>query len=132
MGNSENALRWIGGVALTAALLVGAGIYALGDRRPSPDEGGGSGSEKAVELVSHKGELEKGRPVQVTGIVRNTSDRRHGRVKVEVRFFDEAGSQVGDTTARTSGLGPGKEWRFEVPVVGHSVARYEIDRVIWQ
>jgi len=51
MGNSENALRWIGGVALTAALLVGAGIYALGDRRPSPDEGGGSGSEKAVELV---------------------------------------------------------------------------------
>lgn len=132
MGNSKNALRWIGGVALTAALLVGAGIYALGDRRPSPDEKANSRSEKAVELVSHKGELEKGRPVKVIGIVRNTSNRRHGGVKVEVRFFNKADSQVGDTTAQTSGLGPGKEWRFEVPVVGDSVARYEIDRVVWQ
>jgi hypothetical protein len=132
MGNSKNALRWTGGVALTAALLVGAGIYALGDGRLIPNDEGDNGSEKAVELVSHKGELEKGRPVKVTGIVRNTSDRKHGRVKVEVRFFNKADSQVGDTTAQTSGLEPGKEWRFEVPVVGDSIARYEIDRVVWQ
>lgn len=82
--------------------------------------------------MSHKGELEKGRPVQVTGVVGNTSDRRHGRVKVEVRFFNEADSQVGDTTAQTSGLGPGKEWRFKVLVVGDGINHYEIDRVTWR
>lgn len=132
MGNSVNDLRWIGGLALTTALLIGMVTYASWNGRSGVYEEGDSGSEKAVELVSHKGELEEGRPVQVTGVVRNTSDRRHSRVKVKVRFFNEADSQVGDTTAQTSGLGPGKEWRFEIPVVGDGVARYEIDRVTWR
>lgn len=130
MGNSANAPRWIGGVALAIALLVGVGIYAL-DGGVRPDEEG-TGSEQGVELVSHEGTLEDGSPAGVRGVVRNTSDRRHSRVKVEVSFYDGAGSQIGDTTAQTSGLGPGEEWRFEVPVTGDSVSRYEIDRVTWR
>lgn len=70
--------------------------------------------------------------MRVTGLIRNTSDRELRRVKIDVRFFNGAGSQVGDTTAQTTSLGPRKEWQFEVPVVGDSVARYEIDRVTWQ
>jgi hypothetical protein len=70
--------------------------------------------------------------VRVKGVIRNNSNRTRDRIKVEVRFFDGDGVKVGDTTAQTNSLEPGKEWRFEVPIVGDSVARYEIDRVTWQ
>jgi hypothetical protein len=118
-----------GGIALV--LIVGIGLFVFKGNGSSLNDGADEPGQ-AVELMSHEGEVEDSRPVRVTGVVRNTSERRHSRVKVQVRFFDEAGSQVGDTTAQTIGLRPGKEWRFEVPVVGDSVARYEIDRVTWQ
>ena len=129
MDISDNLLRWVGGVAIATALVVVAGIYTIGNE---PSAGGSGDSEKAVELVSHQGEVDEGRPARVTGSVRNTSRRELGRVKVEISFYDGSGAQIGDTTAQTSGLGPGKEWRFEVPVTIGNVARYEIDRVTWQ
>lgn len=107
------------------------GIYLF--EHSDLDSGDGTGdSSRAVDLVSHEGIIEETRPLKVKGVVRNTSEPRHGRVKVEVRFYNESGSQVGDTTAQASGLGSGKEWSFEVPVVGDSVARYEVDRVTWR
>lgn len=130
---STKSLKQIvaGGFAL--ALIVGTAIYyTWWNGHSGLDEEGDSGPKKVVELASHKGELEEGRPVRVTGVIRNTSDRELGRVKIDVRFFNGSGSQVGDTTAQNSGLGAGKEWQFEVPVVGDSVVRYEIDRVTWQ
>ncbi len=137
MSMSKTTLQWVGGGALLIAVLVGVGIYV-----PKPAyflgyEGSGSDvdgprSEQAIELVSHQGIVGKSGPTGVKGIVRNTSGRKHGNVKVKVRFFDETGAQVGDTTARTSGLGAGREWRFEVPVVGVGVTRYEIERVTWR
>lgn len=129
MDTSENLLQWVGGVAIATALVVVVGIYTIGNEL---GEGGAGESEKAVELVSHQGEVEEGRPARVTGIVRNTSRRKFGRVRVEISFYGESGSQIGDTTAQTSGLGPGEEWHFEVPVTTRNVARYEIDRVTWQ
>jgi hypothetical protein len=129
MDTSDNLLRWVGGVAIATALVVVAGIYTIGSE---PSEGVAGESEKAVELVSHQGEVEEGRPSRVTGTVRNTSRQELGRVKVEISFYDESGAQIGETTAQTSGLGPGKEWRFEVPVPNDYVARYEIERVTWQ
>jgi len=125
----ENRLRWAGGVAIATTLVVVVGLYTIGNE---PTEGGAGESETAVELVSHRGEVEEGRPSRVTGTVRNTSRRELGRVKVEISFYDGSGAQIGDTTAQTSGFGPGKEWRFEVPVPNDNVARYEIERVTWQ
>jgi hypothetical protein len=134
MGISGNRQQWIGVAAILVALLVGVAVYASweGPRDGRASDGGSNESEKAVELVSHEGELEDGRPARVRGIVRNTSDRTLSRVNVEVGFYNAAGSQTGDTTTQTSGLGPGKEWQFEVPVRRDSVSRYEIDQVTWR
>lgn len=129
MDAPQNFLQWIGGVAIATVLVIVVGIYTFGNEH---GEGESGESEKAVELVSHRGEVEEGQPTRVTGIVRNTSPRKLRRVKVEISFYDESGSQIGDTTAQTSGFGPGEEWQFEVPVSTGNVARYEIDRVTWQ
>jgi len=129
MDISDNLLRGVGGVAIATALVVVVGIYTIGNE-PSEDVAGDS--KKAVELVSHQGKVEEGRPARVTGTVRNTSRRELGRVKIEISFYDESGTQIGDTVAQTSGFGPGKEWQFEVPVPNDYVARYEIERVTWQ
>lgn len=128
---STKALKQVVAGGAAVALVFGLGLYVFEDSGSSSDDGAAN-SGQAVELVSHEGVAGETGPVKVRGVVRNTSDRKHGRVKVDVRFFNEAGSEVGDAATQTSGLGPGKEWRFEVPVVGDSVARYEIDRVTWQ
>jgi hypothetical protein len=127
---SAKALKQIAVAGVAVALVVGIGIYVLGDSGSSL--GDDNESTKAIELVSHEGIAGETGPVRVKGVIRNNSNRTRGGIKVEVRFLDEAGVQVGNTTTQTSSLEPGKEWRFEVPIVGDSVARYEIDRVTWQ
>lgn len=129
MNTAKNLLKWVGGLAIATALVVVVGIYTIGTE-PSEVEAGET--EKAVELVSHRGEVEERGPARVKGTIRNTSRRKLGRVKVEISFYDETGSQIGNKAAQTSGLGPGEEWQFEVQVTTGNVARYEIDRVTWQ
>lgn len=131
MDIAKTTLQWIGGTAVAIALLVGVGIYVSMDWTDTGKEDG-SKTKLAVELVSHEGTLEDGRPRSVAGVVRNISSRELGRVKVEITFYNGDETEVGNTSTQTSGLEPEGRWQFEVPVTQDSVSRYEIDRVTWQ
>lgn len=132
MGFPKNARQWIGGSVLLA-ILIGGGLYASGVGRFGSEGGATPESEpEDLELVSHEGEMGEEGPVSVTGVVRNRSGREHRNVRVEISLYDEAGTQVGATSAEINTLDPGGEWRFEAPVSQDSVARYKIDRVTWR
>lgn len=127
----KNNPRWIVGGSLVAIiLLVAVGIYASGDS--GTDSTDALDSQQGVALVSHEGTVEADGSLRVTGVVRNTSNQTHSRVKVDVSLYDKTDAKIGSTSTTTTGLGAGQEWQFEAPVSQDSVARYEIDRVTWQ
>lgn len=123
--------RWaVGGSIAVGVLLIVVGIYVWGKGSTSPEDA--LESQQGVALVSHEGTIREDGSMRVTGVVRNTSDRAHGRVTVDISFYDETDAKIGSTSTATTGLGAGAEWQFETPVSLDSVARYRIDRVTWQ
>jgi hypothetical protein len=127
----KNNPRWVVGGSLVAlVLLIAVGLYVSGNSSAGPEDA--PESQQGVALVSHEGTIEEDGSMRVTGVVRNTSNRTHGRVKVDVSLYDETEAKIGSTSTTTTGLGAGEEWQFGVPVPQDSVARYEIDRVTWE
>lgn len=126
-----NNPRWaVGGTLVALVLLIAVGLYASGDSGAGPEDA--PGSQRGVALVSHEGTIGEDGSMRVTGVVRNTSNRTHGRVKVDITLYDASDAKIGSTSTTTTGLGAGEDWQFEAPVSEDSVARYEIERVTWE
>ncbi|MFB6098373.1 MAG: FxLYD domain-containing protein [Salinibacter sp.] len=121
---------WRVGGMVAVLGLIGVGLYTLSGDQSPPRTAGESGEE--VALVSHEGKIRADGSLVVTGVVRNTSNQTHSRVKVAISLYDDANTKIGSTTTATTGLGPGKRWKFEAVVAQDSAARYEIDRVTWR
>lgn len=127
----KNPPRWaVGGSMAALVLLIAVGLYASGDGTAS--SGDAPESQRGVALVSHEGTVGAAGAMRVTGVVRNTSNQAHRRVKVDISLYDETDARVGSTSTTTENLAPGAEWQFEAPVSQDRVARYEIDRVTWE
>ena len=64
--------------------------------------------------------------VYAVGAIRNETDRRRLRLKVELELLDAAGSKVGTATDHLQALEPGAEWRFKTRVLVSTAARARI------
>lgn len=110
--------------------LIAVGLYVSGDG--AARSGDAPESQRGVALVSHEGTIGEAGSMRVTGVVRNTSNQTHRRVKVDISLYDETDAKVGSTSTTTENLPPGATWQFEAPVSTDRVARYEIERVTWR
>lgn len=127
----KNSPRWaVGGSIGAIVLLIAVGLYISSNSGADSEDA--PGSQRGVALVSHEGTIGEDGSLRVTGVVRNTSNRTHGRVKVDITLYDQTDAKIGSTSTTTEDLGAAQEWQFEAPVSKDSVARYEIDRVTWQ
>lgn len=82
--------------------------------------------EPAAEIIEHSAyeeEFESG----VRGVVQNNTEETIPYLEIEVRFYDENGSRIGDNFTNVEDLGPGRRWEWKVMFLGDgSFAEYDL------
>lgn len=127
----RRAIRGIGAAVITAGVAGCGESEGEQDAASGSSDGGSSGDQDSdsgsndstpepttesgpkAEIVEHSAyekEFESG----VKGVVQNNSDEEIPYLEVEVKFFDEEGTRLGDNFTNVEDLGAGKKWKFEL------------------
>ena len=95
----------------------------------SSDESSSNNSGGGLEIVNHEFYTEDFQ-AGVRGKVANNTGDTLDYVEVKVWFYDEEGTQIGDSLDNTESLDDGTEWAFDAMFLGddpETVADYEIE-----
>lgn len=101
------------------------------DRARLEDREPGTGlvpSKPDFELLEKSGE--RGQfTTEITGRIRNNTNRRYDYVQVTFDILDSQDQRVGTALANINGLKPGEIWKFEATYLGDDGARYRLDEI---
>lgn len=70
--------------------------------------------------------LQEGIFTYITGTVKNNTSKKFNFVQIDINLYDQAGNQVGNTSANTNNFEGNSKWKFKAPVLQNNIKTYKI------